>query len=88
VAPPAAPAEPDWCKFVMPFGTAGTKGKKLGELKPEELEFYVKEFAVRETVEIQAADGSIVKHAIPSASIAQQRAFRAALDQSKLQAKG
>ena len=80
-----APALPSWCDFVMPFGK---KGVTLGKLKPEELKYYVDQFAVKETVDVQQEDGSIVTQALSAKSIEDQKALRAALDAAKANPKG
>jgi hypothetical protein len=77
---PKAPQEPEWKRFVMPFGKG--KGKTLGQLAPEELGFYMEQFKPRETVDVQQPDGSIVTQPLPAESIESQKALRVALDQA------
>jgi hypothetical protein len=75
---PAAPTT--WESFVMPFGKS--KGTALGKFEKAELDFYVQGFKVRETVDVQSADGSIVSQPLPPESIASQKLLRAALDEA------
>jgi len=77
---PAKPAAPTWESFVMPFGKS--KGTALGKFEKAELDFYVQGFKVRETVDVQSADGSIVSQPLPPESVASQKLLRAALDEA------
>jgi len=74
VAPPsAAPApEPEWTKFVMPFGKL--KGKTLGQFTPDEMTFY-QQFKVEEQPKSTESE-------------AMQIALRVALDEAKATKKG
>lgn len=74
VAPPAAaPApEPEWTRFVMPFGRL--KGKTLGQFTLDEMEFY-QQFKVEEQPKSPESE-------------AMQIALRAALDEAKATKKG
>ena len=78
----AEPAkEPAWVSFVMPFGKS--KGRALGNFEKAELEFYLTEFKVRESVDVAQVDGSIVTQPLPPESVNQQKALRAALDEAQ-----
>lgn len=71
--PAAAPApEPEWTRFVMPFGRL--KGKTLGQFTPDEMAFY-QQFEVE-------------KQPKSPESAAFQTALRAALDEAKATKKG
>ena len=74
---PPKPAVAEWKKFIVPFGLA--KGHALGDLPADDLEWYLKNFQVREVV-----DGNPV----PPESIASQKALRAALDEAAATKKG
>jgi hypothetical protein len=77
---PAKPTAPTWESFVMPFGKS--KGTALGKFEKAELDFYIGGFKVRETVDVQSADGSIVSQPLPPESVASQKLLRAALDEA------
>ena len=70
-------------KFLMPFGKK--KGTPLGQFPDAELKFYMEQFKVRESVDVQQPDGSIVSQALPPESIEAQKQLRAALDQAAAQ---
>jgi hypothetical protein len=77
---PALPAEPEWAKFPMPFGKS--KGTPLGKFPTSELKFYMEQFKVRESIDVQNPDGTISTQALPPESIATQKLLRAALDEA------
>ena len=70
-------------KFLMPFGKS--KGKPLGQFPAPELKFYMEQFKVRESVDVQQAGRFIVSQSLPPESIESQKQLRAALDQAAAQ---
>ncbi len=83
VAPKAAAPttpEPAWMQFPMPFGKS--KGTPLGKFPETELRFYMDQFKVRESIDVQNPDGTITTQPLPPESIESQKLLRAALDEA------
>ncbi len=74
--PVSAPSGPVWASFVMPIGKPASKGKRMGELPKEELEWYFQNFSPQ--IEVTLPDETIVP--LSEQQVKSQRDLRAMLD--------